>query len=89
MLESRGGKVVLQVCISVLYGESTNVANNRLLGRFSISGIQSAAAGVPQVEINCSLDSALRLTVVARDLDSGRQKVWQQGSNTGYGQACC
>ena len=79
---------MLQVCVSVLYGDSTNAVNNRVLGRFELASFPLTAAGVPQVEVTCSLDSAWRLTVVAKDLDSGMQKVWQQGG-TAVGLACC
>ena len=79
---------VTQVCVSVLYGEITSAGNNRVLGRFELAGLPLAAAGVPQIEVTCSLDSALRLSVVAKDLDSGRQKVWQQGGQA-VGLACC
>lgn len=70
----------MQACISVLYGQSSNAVNNRVLGQFDMAVIPSQA-GVPQIEVTCSLDAGLRLTVVARDVDSGRQKVWQQGSS--------
>lgn len=69
----------LQVCISVLYGESSLASNNRLLGQFDIVNLPSAAAGVPQIEVTFNLSADLQLTVLARDLDSGRQKIWEQG----------
>ena len=63
----------------MLYGESAAAANNKLLAQFNIAGIPAAAAGVPQIEVTFSLSADLRLAVVARDLDTGRQQVWEQG----------
>lgn len=71
--------LMIQVCISMLYGESSLASNNRLLGQFDIVSIPWAAAGVPQIEVTFSLSADLQLAVVARDLDSGRQRVWEQG----------
>lgn len=75
----------LQVCISVLYGESTSASNNRLLGQFDIVNLPSAAAGVPQIEVTFNLSADLQLTVLARDLDSGRQKIWEQAGGAVVG----
>lgn len=66
----------------MLYGESAAAANNKLLAQFDIAGIPAAAAGVPQIEVAFSLSADLRLTVVACDLDAGRQKVWEQSGGS-------
>ena len=80
---------VLQVCVSVLYGESSLASNNRLLGQFDIVNLPWAAAGVPQIEVTFRLSADLQLTVMARDLDSGRQKVWEQGGGAVIQKQCC
>ncbi len=64
-------------------------ANNRPLGQFDIINLPWAAAGVPQVEVTFSLSADLQLTVVARDLESGRQRVWEQGGGAIVRQGCC
>ena len=79
----------VQVCISVLYGESSLASNNRLLGQFDIVNLLWAAAGVPQIEVTFSLGANLQLSVLARDLDSGRQKLWEQRGGAVVQKQCC
>lgn len=79
----------MQVCVSVLYGESTLASNNRLLGQFDIVNLPWAEAGVPQIEVTFKLSADLHLSVLARDLDSGRQKVWEQGGGAVIQKQCC
>ena len=79
----------VQVCFSILYGESSLASNNRLLGQFDIVNLPWAAAGEPQIEVTFSLSADLQLTVLARDLDSGRQKIWEQGGGAVLQMRCC
>ena len=72
----------------MLYGESS-LASNRLLGQFDLLNIPWAAAGEPQIEVTFSLSADLQLAVVARDLDTGRQKVWEQGGGAVVQQGRC
>lgn len=73
----------------MLYGESSLASNNKLLGQFDIVNLPWAAAGVPQIEVTFNLSAALQLTVLARDLDSGRQKVWEQAGGAIIPKQCC
>ena len=75
--------------MSVLYGESSLASNNRLLGQFDIVNLPWAAAGVPQVEVTFNLSANLQLSVLARDLDSGGQKLWEQGGGAVVQKQCC
>ena len=83
------GPCAAQVCISVLYGESSLASNNRLLGQFDIVNLPWAEAGVPQIEVTFSLSADLQLTVLAKDLDSGRQQVWEQAGGAVIQKQCC
>lgn len=56
-----------KVDISVYEGERLKSDENNLLGEFTISGIESAKRGEPQVDVAFSLDSNGILTVTAKD----------------------
>jgi molecular chaperone DnaK len=58
--------------IHVLQGEREMAADNRSLGRFSLSGIPMAPRGVPQVEVTFDIDANGILSVKA--LDKGTNK---------------
>lgn len=48
-----------------------------------------AAAGAPQIEVTFSLSANLQLSVLARDLDSGRHKLWEQAGGAVVQKQCC
>ena len=75
--------------MSILYGESSLASNNRLLGQFDLVNVPWAKAGEPQIEVTFSLSADQQLTVVARDLDAGRQKVWEQADGNIVSKRCC
>jgi molecular chaperone DnaK (HSP70) len=56
-----------EVVISVYEGEGRLVRDNHLLGRFCLSGIPPAAAGVPQIEVTFDLDANSVMNVWAKD----------------------
>ena len=58
--------------IHVLQGERDMSADNRTLGRFTLSGIPMAPRGVPQIEVSFDLDANGILNVKA--LDKGTNK---------------
>lgn len=58
--------------IHVLQGERDMAADNRTLGRFTLSGIPMAPRGVPQIEVSFDLDANGILSVKA--LDKGTNK---------------
>ncbi|KAK9806195.1 hypothetical protein WJX72_004919 [[Myrmecia] bisecta] len=71
-----------QACILILYGESATASQNTLLGQFDIINIPPAPKDVPQIEVTFHLDANLVLTAEARDLDTGRHKLWKQNGGT-------
>lgn len=62
------------VDINVLQGERPMARDNKSIGRFRLSGIKAAPAGVPQIEVSFDIDVNGILTVSAKDLDTGRSQ---------------
>ena len=60
--------------INVLQGERPMARDNKSIGRFRLTGIQRALAGVPQIEVTFDIDVNGILKVSARDLVTGRQQ---------------
>ncbi len=55
--------------------------DNRVLGRFNLSGIRTAPRGVPQIEVTFDIDANGILNVSAKDKDTGQeQKITISGS---------
>jgi len=71
-----------QVEIHVLQGERTRAADNKSLGRFSLTGIPPAPRGVPQIEVTFDIDANGILNVRAKDLATNKE---QQITITGSG----
>ncbi|KAG1679472.1 hypothetical protein FOA52_011070 [Chlamydomonas sp. UWO 241] len=67
-----------QACILVLYGDDPVASNNMLLGQFDVVNIPPAPKDVPRIEVKFHLSKEMVFTAEARDLDSGRHKLWQQ-----------
>jgi molecular chaperone DnaK len=61
------------VTIKVYQGERPMAADNRLLGQFDLTGIPPAPRGVPQIEVEFSIDANGILTVVATDKGTGKK----------------
>jgi molecular chaperone DnaK len=61
------------VTINVLQGEREFARDNRLLGRFELTGIPPAPRGVPQIEVTFNVDVNGILTVHAKDLGTGKE----------------
>ncbi len=61
------------VTIQVFQGERRMAADNRLLDRFDLQGIQSAPRGVPQIEVSFDIDQNGILNVTAKDLGTGKE----------------
>ncbi len=65
-----------EVEVHVLQGERPMAAQNRTLGKFKLSGIPSAARGVPQIEVTFDIDANGILNVTAKDNATGKdQKI--------------
>jgi len=71
------------VQIQVFEGERAKTRDNRLLGKFELSGIPPAPRGVPQIEVTFDLDANGILNVTAVDKGSGNQKNIQIKNESG------
>ena len=60
------------VDIHVLQGERPMARDNKSIGRFRLTGIERAMAGVPQIEVTFDIDANGILTVSARDMKTGK-----------------
>lgn len=60
------------VSISVLEGERAMAKDNRLLGKFELTGIPPAPRGVPQIEVTFEVDANGILQVSAEDKGTGK-----------------
>lgn len=60
--------------IVVLQGERENAADNRMLGRFQLTGIRPAPRGEAQVEVTFDIDANGILHVTAKDKDTGTEQ---------------
>ncbi|MBL9001473.1 MAG: molecular chaperone DnaK [Phycisphaerae bacterium] len=61
------------VQIHVLQGEREFAKDNRTLGQFELAGIAPAPRGMPQIEVEFSLDANGILTVTAHDKGTGKK----------------
>ncbi|CCW68691.1 unnamed protein product [Phytomonas sp. Hart1] len=64
----------LGVLVQVFEGERQLTKDNRLLGKFDLSGIPPAPRGVPQIEVTFDVDENSILQVSAVDKSSGRKE---------------
>jgi molecular chaperone DnaK len=60
--------------IHVLQGEREMAADNRSLGRFTLSGLPPAPRGVPQVEVTFDIDANGILSVKAKDKATNKEQ---------------
>jgi molecular chaperone DnaK len=63
-----------RVRVHVLQGESKKASENMSLARFDLVGIESAPAGVPQIDVTFSIDADGLVRVYARDVATGREQ---------------
>jgi molecular chaperone DnaK len=75
------------VPIHVLQGEREMAQDNRSLARFELTGIPPAPRGVPKVQVTFSIDANGILSVVARDLGTGRTQAVSVTATSGLKQA--
>ena len=73
--------------IVVLQGERERAADNRVLGRFTLTGIRPAPRGEPQVEVTFDIDANGILNVNARDKDTGTEQGITISGTTNLDQA--
>lgn len=60
--------------IHVLQGERQMAADNKTLGRFTLTGIPPAPRGIPQIEVKFDIDANGIVHVTAKDLGTGKQQ---------------
>lgn len=60
------------VLVQVLEGERAMAKDNRLLGKFELTGLPPAPRGVPQIEVTFEIDANGILHVSAEDKGSGK-----------------
>ena len=66
----------------MLQGEREMAADNKSLGRFTLSGIAPAPRGIPQIEVSFDIDTNGIVHVSAKDLGTGKQQdITISGSN--------
>jgi molecular chaperone DnaK len=71
------------VTVQVYQGERPIAADNRLLGRFNLEGIEAAARGLPQIEVSFDIDANGILQVSARDVKTGKENKIRIESSSG------
>jgi len=60
--------------IHVLQGERAEARYNRTLGKFHLEGLPSAPRGVPKVEVTFDIDANGILSVMAKDMATGKDQ---------------
>ena len=71
------------VTIEVFQGERKMADDNRLLGRFDLSGIPPAPRGVPQIEVTFDIDANGILNVHAKDQATSKEQSIKITGSTG------
>jgi molecular chaperone DnaK len=71
------------VTVQVFQGERPMAADNRLLGRFNLEGIEPAPQGVPKIEVSFDLDANGILNVAAKDLKTSKEAKIRIESSSG------
>jgi len=64
-----------EVEIHVLQGERAMANDNKSLGKFNLTGIPPAPAGMPQVEVTFDIDANGIVSVNAKDMGTGREQA--------------
>ena len=70
--------------VHVLQGERQMAADNKSLGRFTLSGIAPAPRGIPQIEVRFDIDANGIVHVSAKDLGTGKQQDITISGNNGF-----
>ena len=59
--------------VKIYEGESALTKDNNLLGKFELTGIQSAPLGVPQIEVTFEIDADGIFNVISADRSTGKE----------------
>jgi molecular chaperone DnaK len=62
-------------------------SDNKVLGNFDLTGIPSAARGIPQIEVTFDIDANGIVSVQAKDKASGKEQQIQIAANGGLSDA--
>lgn len=71
------------VTIQVFQGERKMANDNRLLGKFDLTGIPPAPRGIPQIEVRFDIDQNGILNVSAKDLGTGKEAKVEINESSG------
>jgi molecular chaperone DnaK len=71
------------VTVQVFQGERPMAADNRLLGRFNLDGIDPAPRGTPQIEVKFDIDANGILNVSAKDKKTSKEAKIRIESSSG------
>lgn len=71
------------VTIHVLQGEREMASDNKVLGRFELTGISPAPRGLPQIEVSFDIDANGIVHVSAKDQATGKEQSIQITSSSG------
>ncbi len=63
-----------EVEINVLQGERSMAHDNKSLGKFNLTGLPPAPAGMPKVEVTFDIDANGIVSVSAKDLGTGKEQ---------------
>src|ERR1051325_894368 len=63
-----------QVDINILQGERSMSFDNKSLGRYTLSGIEPAPRGIPQIEVTFSIDANGIVSVKAKDKKTNKEQ---------------
>jgi molecular chaperone DnaK len=72
-----------RVRIHVLQGEEDRASENMSLARFDLVGVESAPAGIPQIDVTFEIDADGLVKVSAKDLATGRAQRIDIKSSSG------
>jgi molecular chaperone DnaK len=73
--------------IHVLQGERTEANANRTLGRFNLEGLPPAPRGVPKIEVTFDIDANGILSVIAKDMATGKDQKITITANSGLSES--
>ncbi len=71
------------VTVQVFQGERPMAADNRLLGRFNLEGIEPAPRGMPKIEVTFDIDANGILNVSAKDQKTSKEAKIRIESSSG------
>jgi molecular chaperone DnaK len=71
------------VTVQVFQGERSMAADNRLLGRFNLEGIEPSPRGLPQIDVTFDIDANGILHVSAKDKKTGKENKIRIESSSG------